>query len=340
MSSHKTTETPPEKVALLKGGWNSERDVSLSSAKGIFPALKKCGFEVLEIDVTRDIPTLIQELSDFAPDVVFLNALHGRYVEDGIMQGLMEMLGYPYTGSDVLSSAIAFDKAQSRTIFETNGVMIPKGKTLPASEFFAQKTPDFDYPFVAKPLNEGSSVGVFIIHTLDDFKNAAGKWTFGETVLVEEYIPGRELSVALKGDQPLGVLELRPKEGFYDYAAKYTDGLTDHLMPADLPVDEYNLVMDMAQKAVRALGVSGVSRADIRYDDARPQGARAFALEINTLPGMTPLSIVPEIAAHVGITYEQLCNWMVKNPICPQEKPLLKGRPKDDVKRPLQKVRS
>ena len=334
MSSIKTAPTP-EKVALLKGGWNSERAVSLSSAKGICPALKASGFEVLEIDVTRDIQTLIKQLTDFAPDVVFLNALHGRYVEDGMMQGLMEMLGYPYTGSDVISSALAFDKAQSRSLFKANGIPIPKGQTFIAKEFFKEPLAGFDYPFVAKPLNEGSSVGVFIIHTPEAFKQAADHWTFGKTVLVEEYIPGREFSVTVMDGNPLGILELRAKEGFYDYDAKCTDGLTDHIIPTDLSEKDYEQTLDVARKAVASLGVSGVTRVDIRFDTSRPEGARAVVLEVNTLPGMTSLSIAPETAAHAGITYEQLCKWMVKNPIWPQENPLLKEPLKDGEKRAL-----
>jgi len=329
----------PKKVALLKGGWNSERDVSLSSARGVLPALKEAGFTVLEIDVTRDIQALIQQLSDFAPDVVFLNALHGQYVEDGMMQGLMEMLGYPYTGSDVVSSAIAFDKGRSHALFKVDQISIPKGETLKAADFFAQDTPSFPYPFVAKPLNEGSSVGVFIIKTLADFKEAAQKWHYGETVLVEDYIPGRELSVAFKGTQALGILELCPKEGFYDYKAKYTDGLVVHVMPADLSKSDYGAVMSMATRAVKALGVAGVSRVDVRFDDNRPEGYRAFVLEVNTLPGMTALSIVPEIAAHAGYDYKTLCKWMVENPIWPQEKNLLQN-PQDAAKLPAENQRA
>tara|TARA_R110002095_G_scaffold205759_3_gene189331 strand:- start:308 stop:1315 length:1008 start_codon:yes stop_codon:yes gene_type:complete len=329
----------PKKVALLKGGWNSEREISLISAQGVLPALKKGGFTVLEIDVTRDIQALIQQLADFSPDVVFLNALHGQYVEDGMMQGLMEMLGYPYTGSDVVSSAIAFDKGRSRTLFEAHNVHIPKGYTLKSAGFFGQPQPDMPYPFVAKPLNEGSSVGVFIIQSLSDFKDAAQKWHYGETVLLEEYISGRELSIAFKGQKALGVLELCPKEGFYDYKAKYTDGLVEHVMPADLPKADYDSVMLMATQAVKALGVSGVSRVDMRFDEARPCGERAFVLEVNTLPGMTALSIVPEIAAYAGYDYETLCKWMVENPIWPQEKNLPQNR-QDDGKAPKQKQRA
>ncbi len=328
----------PKKVALLKGGWNSEREVSLSSAQSVLPALKEAGFTVLEIDVTRDIQAFIRQLFDFSPDVVFLNALHGQYVEDGMMQGLMEMLGYPYTGSDVVSSAVAFDKGRSRALFEANNVSIPKGQTFKSADFFAQDHPMFPYPFVAKPLNEGSSVGVFIIKALSDFKEAAQKWHYGETVLAEDYIPGRELSVAFKGHQALGVLELRPKEGFYDYKAKYTDGLTDHVMPADLSKSDYDDVMSMAKRAVKALGVAGVSRVDVRFDDSRCDGDRAFVLEVNTLPGMTSLSIVPEIATYAGYDYKTLCKWMVENPICSQEKNLSQNL-QDAEKLPVEKKR-
>lgn len=308
-----------KKVALLKGGWNSERAVSLTSAEGVYAALIENGYDVLEIDVTRDIPSLIQQVQRFAPDVVCMNALHGRFVEDGMMQGLMEMLGYPYTGSNALVSALAFDKDVSRSLFKAHDLPIPDGRVYEAAVFFGQRTPYFSFPFVAKPLNEGSSVGVFIVHTQDDFLKAGKSWCYGERVLVESYIPGKELSVALMNDTALGILELKPKNGFYDYEAKYTDGMTEHLMPAPMDADEYDALMAIAQRAVRALGVTGISRVDVRYDDQRPKGSRAFILEINTLPGMTPLSIVPEIAAYTGLTYKDLCKWMVENPTWPQE---------------------
>lgn len=316
-----TLKTAVHKVAVLKGGWNAEREVSLTSAKGVVAALRSVGFEVLAYDLTPDIMHLIQTLKAFAPDVVCLNALHGVDVEDGKIQGLMSLLGYPYTGSDPAASAVAFDKDRSRDVFSTHGIPVAPGKTLEVDSFFQQDVfdnlvKDFGAPFIIKPLAEGSSVGVSLIHTMDDFMKAGSKWQFGSLVLVEEYIKGQELSVALIEDQPLGILELRPKNGFYDYEAKYTDGLTEHIMPAAIDVKDALTIMQLASKVVQCLGVHGVSRVDFRYDVSRPENERIFALELNSLPGMTPLSIVPEIAAYHGITYERLCQWMALNPIC------------------------
>ena len=309
----------PLKVALLKGGWSGEREVSLMSAQECSQALRACDFEVREFDVTRDIATLIATLKAFNPDVVFMNALHGRFVEDGALQAVIEILGYPYTGSGILASAIAMDKVVSRSLFEACGLPIPRGFKKSVDDIFQTSTPLLPYPFVIKPVNEGSSLRVFIIQNASDLQRAKEHWEAGEYILMEEYIPGRELSIAVRGGEALGILELKPTRGFYDYEAKYTDGVTIHVMPADLPVDEYAQVMSYAEQAVKALGVEGVSRVDIRYDDMRPLGQRAYILEVNTLPGMTSLSIVPEIALYRGCTYQELCEWMVLNPICPEK---------------------
>jgi D-alanine-D-alanine ligase len=316
MSSCTQTQRP-RKIALLKGGWSGEREVSLASAPGCSKALKACGFEVLEIDVTQDIAALIATLKAFNPDVVFMNALHGRFVEDGALQSVIEILGYPYTGSGILASAMAMDKAVSRTLFEACGIPIPKGFKRRCAEIFQATLPPLPYPFVLKPVNDGSSLRVFIIKNELDLQRAKEHWDMGEYALVEEYIPGRELSVGLRGDEAWGVLELKYDREFFDYEAKYKEGASSHIVPAELPVDDYAWAMEYGQRAVKALGVEGVSRVDMRYDEARAPGQRLYILEINTLPGMTPLSQVPDIALHQGCSYQELCEWMVLNPIYP-----------------------
>lgn len=314
----KTQETTFKRIALLKGGWNSEREVSLSSAKGVRVALDDLGYEVLEIDVTRDLNALIHALKSFNPDLVFMNALHGQYVEDGKLQSVLEILNYPYTGSNVAASAMAMDKSITRTMLEQKGVRIPKGLKYRAELLFSKAIDLPEVPLVIKPVSEGSSVGVFMINTPADLDVVAKAWCYGDTLILEEYIPGLELSVALLNENPLGVLELKPKSGFYDYRAKYTDGLTEHIMPSDIPENDRTQILNFSAQAVQALGVRGVSRVDLRYDPMRPSGERAFVLEVNTLPGMTPLSIVPDIAGTAGITFNQLVNWMIQNPTWPE----------------------
>jgi D-alanine--D-alanine ligase len=316
----------PSKVALLKGGWNSERAVSLESAKGTLKALTLLGYEVTEIEVTQDIPLLLQELLKASPDVVFLNALHGQYVEDGMIQSLFEMLGMPYTGSNVVASAMAMDKNVTREMLSYHGLPMPKGIKVNITQFFSAGNLVVPYPFVLKPLNEGSSVGVFIIHTADDLQQAQQSWCYGSEGIIEEFIAGQELSIALLDAQPLGVLELEPLEGFYDYKAKYTSGVTRHHMPARLDAQDQEYAMALAAKAIKILGIQGVSRVDMRYDKSRDNGQRHYILEANTLPGMTPLSIVPEIAAYAGYSYEQLCDWIVRNPVWPRENNLVKEK--------------
>lgn len=328
---HNRSENPKnthniQRVCLLKGGWNGEREVSLLSAAGCSAALKSRGFDVFEYDLDRDLTKLISFLKETNPDVVFLNALHGVGVEDGKLQSVMEILRLPYTGSNVAASAISFDKSIMRHIFERHGIPVTKGCVEPfekiqknQSDTFSEYAKIWGLPFVMKPLAEGSSLGVTIVHTLEDLRTACEKWDYGFSVLLEAYIPGRELSVAMKGHEALGILELIPHRGFYDYEAKYTDGLVTHVIPQDIDEDEKNLLLKTASDVALSLEVSGVTRVDFRYDENRPKGQRHFVLELNALPGMTPLSIVPEIAAEKGISYEDLCQWMVENPIYPEK---------------------
>ena len=300
-------------VAVLMGGWSSEREVSLVSGGAIVDALDAPEFDVRAIDVQRDVAQLATQLTP-APDVV-LNALHGRYGEDGCIQGVLECLDLRYTHSGVMASALAMDKPMAKRLFEAAGIPCPPHEIATRDDF--KNGAVMDIPFVIKPMNEGSSVGVTIVLDQADIPAPdSNAWTFGDSVMVEKYIPGRELTVAVMGDRALGVTEIRPRDGFYDYTAKYTEGKADHLIPA--PVDDtiYAMAMEYAVRAHDALGCRGVSRADFRYDDARGEPGDLFLLEINTQPGMTPLSLVPEQAAHAGISFSDLVRWMVENASC------------------------
>ncbi len=302
-----------KRVTVLMGGTSAEREVSLVSGRECAAALREAGYGVSEIDVGPDLAALVQALEP-APDVAF-NALHGRWGEDGCVQGVLELMKIPYTHSGVLASALAMDKPMAKRLFTAAGLNCPDGvvvdrETLSAGEVLPR-------PFVIKPLNEGSSVGVKIVTkgTNAPLDPESG-WRFGDYVLVERFVPGRELTVAVMGDRALEVTEIRPRVGFYDYEAKYTDGRADHLIPAPVPEAVHERALEMALAAHRALGCRGVSRADFRYDDTEGEPGRLYLLEVNTQPGMTPLSLVPEQAAHLGMTFAELCSWMVENASC------------------------
>lgn len=299
-------------VAVLMGGWSSEREVSLTSGRAVAKALKEEGFKVSEVDVDRDLAT---KLAALKPDVAF-NALHGPYGEDGTVQGLLELLAIPYTHSGVLASALAMNKPMAKDVWRSHGFPMAKGEVVHRSAFRAG--PVMPFPYVIKPLNEGSSVGVHIVFNGDNYQpQDDSTWHFGEHVLVEEYIPGREIQIAVMGDRVLGAIEIKAHGRFYDYEAKYTDGKATHLMPAPLPQAVYDDICAWALKAHQILGCRGVTRSDWRYDDTKGDGTgRFYLLEINTQPGMTPLSLVPEIAAHGGITFGQLVRWMVEDASC------------------------
>ena len=298
-------------VTVLMGGWSAEREVSLASGTACADALSDAGYDVFRVDVKHDLDASVDALKP-APDVVF-NALHGRFGEDGRIQSLLDILGLPYTHSGVLASALAMDKQSAKALFTARGIPCPDGRLLSASEI-GDSLP-LEPPFVVKPNNEGSSVGVMVIQPGDN-RVAFDEWPYGDDVLVEQYIDGRELTVAVIGDRALGVTELRPHTGFYDYEAKYTDGKTVHLCPAPIPDEIAELAMEYAVEAHQALGCRGVSRADFRYDDTESSPGRLFMLEINTQPGMTPLSLVPEQAAHAGMGMNDLVSWMVENAAC------------------------
>lgn len=298
-------------VAVLIGGWSSEREVSLTSGRACAKALQEEGYRVTAIDVGRD---LAAQLAQVKPDVAF-NALHGPYGEDGIVQGLLEILGIPYTHSGVLASALAMNKPMAKAVWAGHGLPLAEGKVVHRSAFSAG--PVMPHPYVIKPLNEGSSVGVHIVFAGDNYQpqDDAG-WKFGETVLVERYIPGREIQVAVMGNRVLGAIEIQAHGRFYDYEAKYTDGKATHLMPAPIHKDAYEQVCALTLEAHLALGCRGVTRSDWRYDDTAGEPGVFYLLEINTQPGMTPLSLVPEIAAHNGIGFGALVRWMVEDASC------------------------
>jgi D-alanine-D-alanine ligase len=242
------------------------------------------------------------------------NALHGRYGEDGCIQGVLEILGIPYTHSGVMASALAMDKPMAKKLFVDAGLPCAEGRVVRREEF--HRGEPMARPYVVKPINEGSSVGVAIVQKNDPTPFRGRDWPFGDEVLVERYIPGREITVAVMGDRALGATEIRPTEGFYDYGAKYTAGKTTHLVPAPLPEARYREALDIAQRAHNALGCRGVTRADMRYDDTAGEPGAFYLLEVNTQPGMTPLSLVPEIAASVDIGFAELVAWMVENAAC------------------------
>jgi D-alanine-D-alanine ligase len=297
-------------VAVLMGGWSAEREVSLRSGKACADALERQGFRVSRIDVTREIAGVLRELK---PDVA-LNVLHGRPGEDGAIQGLLEVLAIPYTHSGVLSSALAMQKDLAKVVLKAAGVPVPEGVVV--SRLDAAREHVLPRPYVIKPIAEGSSVGVFIVtpeHEHPPQELNREDWAFGERVLCESYIAGKELTCAVIGDEALGVIEIVSAVQFYDYEAKYAPGGSKHLLPAPLSSFVYQEVRRLALEAHRALGCRGVSRGDFRYDDRIEGTGGLFCLEVNTQPGMTETSLVPELAAHAGKTFDELVRWMIED---------------------------
>jgi D-alanine-D-alanine ligase len=290
------------------GGWSAEREVSLRSGKACADALARVGYRVTQIDVGRDIAAV---LTATKPDAA-LNVLHGRPGEDGMLQGVLEVLAIPYSHSGVLASAIAMHKAYAKAIFRAAG--IPVADDIVASRFEAAERHLISPPYVVKPIAEGSSVGVFIVradqaHPPQELNRA--DWTFGDQVLIERYIPGKELTCAVLGDRALDVIDIVPSTQFYDYEAKYAAGGSKHVLPAQILPNVYQEVRRLSLAAHNALGCRGVSRADFRYDDTGT--GKLVCLEINTQPGMTETSLVPELAAYAGITFDELVKWMVED---------------------------
>jgi D-alanine-D-alanine ligase len=295
------------RIAVVKGGRSAEREVSLVSGRACAAALRQEGFEVVEIDAG---PTLARDLAEASPGIVF-NALHGRWGEDGCVQGLLEWLGLPYTHSGVLASALAMDKPRAKQVFAAAGLPVAEGMVAARDEVCrAHPMPP---PYVVKPVNEGSSVGVYLVHD-----HANGPAQLGpdmpETVLVEAFVPGRELTATVMGDRALAVTDIIA-EGWYDYHAKYSPGGSRHVVPAEVPREVAEACLDHALRAHRALGCRGVSRTDFRWDEARGRDGLVL-LEVNTQPGMTPTSLAPEQAAHCGIGFGALVRWMVEDASC------------------------
>ena len=298
-------------IVVLMGGWSSERDVSLTSGAGVAAALRERGWSnVTELDMARDVAA---RLSTLKPDIVF-NALHGTPGEDGTVQGMMDLMGLKYTHSGLETSVIAIDKELTKMVLVPHGIRMPAGRII-TSESLHQEDP-LPRPYVVKPVNEGSSVGVAIVTDDGNYGNpighdVPGPWDEFDELLAEPFIKGRELTVAVLGGQALAVTELKPNAGFYDYAAKYTDGLTTHICPAKVPFEIATAMMDMAVRAHSLLGCKGASRSDFRWDDELGE-AGIYLLEVNTQPGMTPLSLVPEQAKIKGVGYGELVERLIE----------------------------
>jgi len=297
-------------VAVLMGGWSAEREISLRSGKACADALERGGYRVSRVDVDREIAATLRKLK---PDAA-LNVLHGRPGEDGTLQGMLEILGIPYSHSGVLASALAMQKDTAKSVLKAAGVPVPGGMVVTRTE--AAKRHLLPPPYVIKPVAEGSSVGVFIVR--EDHKHppqelTRADWAFGDRILVEPYIPGKELTCAVMGDKALGVIEIVPTVKFYDYEAKYAPGGSKHLLPAPVSPEIYEECRRLSLAAHRALGCRGVTRSDFRYDDSATGATGLFCLEVNTQPGMTETSLVPELAQHAGTTFEELVAWMVED---------------------------
>jgi D-alanine-D-alanine ligase len=291
------------------GGWSSEREVSLVSGAGVADALESLGHRVTRIDMGHDVALRIAEAK---PDVVF-NALHGTPGEDGSVQGMLDLMGIKYTHSGMATSVIAIDKQLTKNELVPHGIPMPEGKIVDSDSLYAGDP--MPRPYVLKPVNEGSSVGVAIVTAEGNYgspiaRQSEGPWKHFDSLLAEPFIPGRELTVAVLGEEALAVTELKPKSGFYDYDAKYTDGLTEHVCPAEIPQDVANDAKVIALKAHRLLGCKGTSRSDFRWDEARGKKG-LYLLEVNTQPGMTPLSLVPEQGRYVGLSYAELVQRIV-----------------------------
>lgn len=299
-------------VAVLMGGWSGEREVSLSSGHECAKALREAGYRVTEVDVDRNIPFRLAELK---PDVCF-NALHGRIGEDGNIQGLLNILDIPYTHSGVEASAIAMDKPRAKELFMRAGLKCPPGVVRSRAE--ALESESLKRPYVLKPIDQGSSLGVHIVRPGDNYSPTEEDWPFGDVVLEEKFIPGRELTVAVLDGAALAVTEITSEHGFYDYDAKYADGGSIHILPAKLPEAVTSRALEMAEQAHATLGCRGVSRADLRFNDTEGEASpdNLYLLEVNTQPGMTPTSLVPEQAGFHGMNFPALCAKLVEDARC------------------------
>lgn len=301
-------------VAVLMGGWSAEREVSLRSGNACANALESVGYRVTRVDAGRDVANRLAELK---PDVAF-NALHGPAGEDGSIQGILEVLKIPYTHSGVLASAVAMNKPMAKTVLAAAGVPVPEGKVV--NRFDAARSHVLTPPYVLKPIAEGSSYGVFIVgrdHQHPPQELTREDWAYGDEILAESFVGGRELTCAVMGDQALGVIDIRAADGgWYDYNAKYAKGGSIHVLPAKIKENIYLTIQQLALRAHKALGCRGVSRSDLRYDDGPGGTGELVVLEVNTQPGMTETSLVPELAAYAGYSFGELVRWMVEDASC------------------------
>ena len=298
-------------ILVLMGGESAERDVSIKTGIEVSKSLRSLGFKVTEFDPYEE---QLFEIQNISPDIVF-NALHGRFGEDGFIQGLLELYKIPYTHSGVLSSSLAMNKVYSKKIFESVGINCTIGDVYILDDFFENKI--MNYPYVIKPVNEGSSVGVSIIFNENDKNNFLNniEWPFGNKILVEEYVPGKELTVAIYKDRAIGVTEIIYQSKVYDYNAKYKKNSSKHFIPAKISEKKYNEAMDVGLKAHRSLGCRGITRADIRYD-SDSESEELYLMELNTQPGLTPISLFPEIAAYAGITFDEIIEYLIEDAGC------------------------
>lgn len=306
--------TKNKHIAVLMGGWNSEREVSLRSGEAAYQALIQLGYTATKIDFSRGVA---KDLEAAKPDVVF-NALHGQYGEDGAIQGLLDILNIPYTHSGIMASAVCMDKVLTRKICDLYGVKSPDFAILKKGENEEnnRKISQIGKPFVIKPINEGSSVGVEVILTENNFKIEQYSWQFGDEIIIEKYIAGSEIQVAVMDGRALGAIEVRPKKLFYDYECKYTAGMTDYIMPAEISAEKYEQVLQLAAKCHNSVGCRGVSRVDFILNNKNGGDNNFYLLEVNTHPGFTATSLVPKIAKHAGISFEEIVEYLVKTARC------------------------
>lgn len=308
------TKNKNKHIAVLMGGWNSEREVSLASGEAVYEALIRLGYNATKIDFTRNIFNKLQEVK---PDIVF-NALHGQYGEDGRIQSVLDILQIPYTHSGMLASSICMDKILARKVCSSVGVRSPKYSILRKGENQKnlEKIFEIGKPFVIKPINEGSSVGVEVILPNSKFDFNHYQWQYGDEMIIENYIAGKEIQVAIMDNKALGAIEIRPKGLFYDYQCKYTHGMTEYIMPAKISPEKYNEVLQLAQKSHIACKCKGVSRVDFIFNNKDGGDQQFYLLEVNTHPGFTATSLVPKIAKHVGISFEQIVEFLIDNASC------------------------
>lgn len=303
-----------KKIAVVMGGWNSEREVSLASGEAVYQALINIGYQVVKIDFNRDI---FDQIKIHQPDLIF-NALHGTYGEDGRLQGLLDIIQIPYTHSGLTASAICMDKILTRKICASVGVKSPHYEIIQQGDEIRNREKIFELgkPFVIKPINEGSSIGVEVILANTKFDIDNYQWKFGNQMIIENYIKGKEIQVAVMGNQALGAIEIKPKGLFYDYKCKYSPGQTEYIMPAGISQEKYAEVKQLALKCHIACGCYGVSRVDFIYNDCEDGDQQFYLLEVNTHPGFTATSLLPKIAKHVDISFEEIIEYLIANAVC------------------------